>query len=95
MVNIQRTTIGTKVLTPSYWQEEEYQPLIQVKTAFGNTVQIPKFCQDIWELYQRQKDFLLNRYLQKAADGFFRTALYPRQKIGSDIRKVFFEVYKE
>ena len=37
------------VKTPMYWQEEKYQPLIEVKTVYKNNVKIPSVMKDNWD----------------------------------------------
>ena len=44
-----------EVNTPSYWEEEKYQPLTEVETIFGNPIEIPKPLKDSW-------DFQLNMW---------------------------------
>ncbi len=84
-----------QVKTPSYWQEEKYQPLVPVKTAYGHTVQIPKLYEENWESYLRTKDMIIKMWLPEKADGCLKETSNPRQKWGVDLRRVFLEIYKE
>ena len=80
------------VKTPTYWQEEKYQPLVEVKTAYGNKVKIPESLVQCWELEITLKE-ALEQEPQEAKDGYLLVV-----KKNHDSRwhltKVFWEVYE-
>ena len=87
------------IATPSYWNEEKYKPLIEVKTIFGNTVKIPECFKDSW-------DFLIKSYksvisAQGQANGLkiiqesLDSAPLMRSKECEDFYKVFAENYQK
>ena len=43
------------VKTPSYWNEEKYQPLVETTTLYGNKVKVPKRFLDTWEYLEKSK----------------------------------------
>lgn len=83
------------VQTPSYWQEEQYQPLVEATTAYGNKVQIPTLYARNWEHYQAQKEMLMEDWQQGKALGFLKPTDNPRKKWAVDLMRTFLEVYEE
>ena len=81
------------VQTPSYWQEEEYQPLIEVETAYGNKVKIPERCLIDWNAFHDNKERAIKAFEQATVDGLYEGD--KRRKFGVDLRKVFIESYHE
>ena len=82
------------VKTPSYWKEEQYQPLIEETTYYGNPVLIPKRLHLSWKF---RKDIMLRmgeQYGQEKAVGYVENHI-PRGKIARDMSRVFLEKYEE
>lgn len=82
-----------EVKTPSYWQKEEYQPLVETETAYGNKVKIPERCLIDWNAFQYNKEIAIKAFKQAIADGLYEGDR--RRKFGLDLRKVFIESYQE
>lgn len=80
------------VKTPTYWQEEKYQPLIEVETAYGNKVKIPKSLIQCWELEMSLKE-ALKQEPQEAKDGYLSAIKKPHDSRW-DLTKVFWELYE-
>lgn|GEM_PF-3700444 len=89
--NNQEKTQGqkTKIWTPEYWKEEKYQPLVEVKTAFGTPVQIPKNLLHTWRACEMMKDGILPILEQVKANGFFKKK--PGRQKAQDLKTVYFE----
>ena len=86
------------VQTPSYWAEERYQPLIEVETAYGNKVKIPKDFVSCWEMWLRNKEETIEIFAREKARGWGRKETpNPRRRaiIARDYQKVFIEDYHE
>lgn len=83
------------VQTPSYWQEEEYQPLIEAKTLNGHTVLIPKLFEYHWEMHSEQREYLVEMWQRASRDGFLQETSHSRGQWALDLIKTFLEVYKE
>ena len=83
------------VQTPTYWQEEEYQPLVEAKTAYGHTVQIPKLFEENWKIYTHQRETMLMYWQQGRHRGYLIETSNPRHKWAVDLQRTFLEVYKE
>ena len=81
------------IKTPSYWQEEKYQPLVEAETAYGNKVKIPKSLQDIWERTASLKGRYPKNVERAKAAGFFK--LESRNKVNWDILRVYYEEFQE
>ena len=82
------------VKTPTYWQEEKYQPLIEVETAYGNKVKIPESLIQCWELEKTiKKD--LDKKPQEVKAGYLLEIKKPHDSRW-DLTKVFtsFTEYK-
>lgn len=82
-----------KVLTPSYWQEEQYQPLVEVETAYGNKVRIPQSLLSTWAMWEEGKQLILPNIEQAKAAGWFEPS--KRNPAYRDLKRVFFELYQE
>ena len=88
-----------KVKTPSRWKEQEYQPLIEVKTVSGNTVKIPERFKASWQFLTRSFEKVILE--QGRANGLkiIRESLgssnLQRSKDCEDFYKVFAESYQE
>ena len=81
------------VKTPDYWQEERYQPLVEVETLYGNKVHIPQRFKENWELWLRQKEILIDLLRDGVQHGYLEETSNPRKKWAVDLRKVFYELY--
>ena len=83
------------IATPSYWQEERFQPLVEVQTAYGNKVKIPENCLPLWEMLSKyNKEKAAQYYEQVIADGSFDSRKPIRNKTAHDLIKVFVEKYQ-
>ena len=83
------------VQTPSYWQEEKYQPLVEVTTVYGNKVLIPQLYVENWELYQATKELMIEDWQRGRALGYLAPTDNPRKKWAVDLKRTFLEVYEE
>ena len=81
------------VKTPSYWQEDKYQPLVEAQTAYGNKVLIPQSLTDTWAMWESRREEILGRLEQVIADGWFDKSL--RNPKYQDLKRVYFEQYQE
>ena len=82
-----------QVKTPEYWQEAEFQPLVEVQTAYGNKVKIPQSLLNMWNKWEQRKGkFPLNVERAKAA-GLFQKTIHNR--VNQDILRVYYEQYQE
>ena len=82
----------TKVQTPKYWENPEFQPLVEAETAFGHKVKIPKNLLNIWEMRERQKPYILPDLERAKADGWFKAQI--DRMVPQDLKRVFFEQYE-
>lgn len=81
------------IKTPSYWQEEKYQPLVEAETAYGNKVEIPQNLQDIWNKTVSLKGKYPKDVEQAKAAGFFKRTLHNR--VNQDVLLVYYEEFQE
>ena len=81
------------IKTPSYWQEEKYQPLVEAETAYGNKVEIPQNLQNIWELTASLKGRYPKDVERAKAAGFFKRTTHNRVK--RDILLVYYEEFPD
>ena len=81
------------VKTPSYWQEEKYQPLVEAETAYGHKVKIPKNLHGIWEKTASLKGRYPRDVEMAKAAGFFTRTLHNR--VNQDILLVYYEEFEE
>ena len=79
--------MSKKIKTPRYWYKPSlYKEHIEVETAYGNKVLIPKAFSDAWEMCKLQKAALEKSGLY-VLDGL--------ESRGFDVELVFYERYKE
>ena len=81
------------IKTPSYWQEEKYQPLVEAETAYGNKVEIPQNLQNVWEQIASLKGRYPKDVEQAKAAGFFKRTTHNRAK--RDILLVYYEEFPD
>ena len=81
------------VQTPGYWQEEKYQPLVEVETAYGNKVKIPESLLDTLKIWKHRKEEILRNIEQAKAEGFFKKTIHNQNK--QDLKRVYFEQFQE
>ncbi len=84
-----------EVRTPSYWKEEKYQPLVEVETAYGHRVLIPKLYEENWEIYIATKETMLMYWQRGRQAGYLEPTFNLRKKWAVDLKRVFLEVYEE
>ena len=83
------------VKTPSYWKEEQYQPLIEETTYYGNPVLIPKRSQLAWECRKDQMRRIMKQYGPENAVGWLKNRIPQVKKHGRVLIAVFLEEYEE
>ena len=81
------------VKTPSYWNKEQYQPLVEGTTLYGNKVKVPKRFWDTWALFERQKDKMRRALEDLTVDGLRR--MTTSNTLKKDLQLVFYEIYEE
>ena len=85
--------------TPEYWKEEEFQPLVEVTTLFGESIEIPERFKDSWEFltknYKQEISKLDKATGLKIIRKSLDTATLKRSKECEDFYKVFAENYQE
>ena len=81
------------IKTPIYWQEEKYKPMVEVETAYGNKVKIPKNLQNIWEMVASLKGKYPKDVEQAKSVGFFKRTIHNRLK--RDVMLVYYEEFQE
>jgi hypothetical protein len=81
------------VKTPTYWQEEKYQPLVEVETLYGNKVMIPQMYEEDWEFYRATKEIMIDYLKELVPDGYLAETSNPRKQWAVDLKKVFYELY--
>ena len=90
---------GKKVETPAYWEEGKYQPLIEVKTMFGNTVKIPERFKDSWEFLTLSYEKVISEQGRanglKAIKESVVSSTLQRSRDCEDFYKVFAESYQK
>ncbi|MBR5782918.1 MAG: hypothetical protein IKY33_01685 [Clostridia bacterium] len=82
------------VKTPEYWKEEQYQPLVEETTAYGNKVQIPQSLQLAWKYHKSVIENMVKQYGQEKAVGLMEKRKL-RGKSARDLRSVLLEKYEE
>ena len=81
-----------KVKTPKYWEDKLFHPLIEVETAYGNKVQIPKRYINGWQTAKMEKAEA-ERLGLDILDGLEKDEeIAP---IYYDLERVFLEIYEE
>ena len=81
------------VETPSYWNEEKYQPLVETTTLYGNKVKVPERYKDTWGFFLRRKREMKIKIDHLKADGLRQART--RNKLIRDLELVFYEIYEE
>ena len=88
--------MSEKVKTPEYWKDEFFQPLVKAKTFNGNEVMIPESSRGEWHCIEIQSDTILDAIpLEKMFPDISPERMSFRRITSRDVRKVFFEVWKE
>jgi len=87
------------VKTPQYWQEERYQPLIEVNTIYGNTVRIPNCFKDSWDILTQMSKNIISGQGRPAGLKTIKELMGSENQMTSkkreDFCKVFLESYQE
>lgn len=65
-----------EIQTPQIWEEERFQPLVKMKTVYGNPVMAPKMWEEIWETQM---------YLMECAD---KSKLYGLNGLSLEIHQL-------
>ena len=86
------------VNTPGYWKEEKFQPLVEVKTIYGNSVKIPERLKPLWDFHMKIDKEIISeqgkqaglKTIMESAD----TATTMRSKECEDFYKVMYENYQ-
>ena len=81
------------VKTPSYWEKEYYQPLVEGTTLYGNKVQVPERFWDTWECFEKGKRRMKETLERLTADGLRQ--IPTSNRLIRDLRMVFYELYEE
>jgi len=77
------------VKTPTYWQKDRYQPLVEMKTVYGNSVQVPKRFTDAWWSINITREAIVADGLEPL--DFLHEDEFPYY----DIERVYYEIYEE
>ena len=81
------------VRTPKCWENKEvFGELTEVKTAYGNTVKIPKIYLNGWETENLTKEAMEKRGLDPL-DGL--ETLKDGHPMSYDLVRVFYEIYQD
>ena len=86
-----------KVNTPKYWTNEIFQPLVEVETAYGNKVKIPKEFLNGWQTAKMQREDILRRKLEPLAILMVGEDENPDKENNPmyfDLEQVFYEIYE-
>ena len=88
-----------EIRIPEYWQEEEFQPLAETETVYGNRVKIPQRFMALWKEMKevgREAETLpsVNRmgYMESVTSDL-DYLIQRREKTHSDFAKVMLEIY--
>ena len=88
--------MSKEIRTPEYWKDEFFQPLVKAKTINGNEVMIPEMLMGAWRTIEAQADDLLKvKTIKEIIPDISKERISFRRTISRDIRKVFFEIWKE
>ena len=79
--------------TPSYWNKEQYQPLVEGTTLYGNKVKVPKRFWDTWAVFEKCRHLMQRDLERLEADGLRR--IPTSNKLKKDLQLVFYEIYEE
>lgn len=77
------------VQTPSYWKREEFQPLTEETTVYGNTVKIPEKWLHLWRNLKKNSGTPQERIAGCKLD------TKPHPSLRWDLLRVCLEVYQE
>ena len=81
------------IKTPEYWKEERFQPLVEMETMYGTKVMVPENLMPAWQDYlMHHKDLLRLMPIEERIARGWVTPKSERSKIGTDLRRVFFEI---
>ena len=87
------------VKTPKYWQREEFQPLVEEKTIYGNKVRIPSRFKDSWDFLTNMSENIILEQGRLAGlrtiKELMATETQMTSKLREDFCKVFAESYQE
>ena len=87
------------VKTPDYWKEEKYQPLVEVKTIYRNTVKIPERSKDFWDFQIKGFEEIISKLGKQAGLKIIKEMLDPeiimRGLECEDLYKVMLENYQK
>ena len=81
------------VKTPEYWKKEQFQPLIEVETAYGNKVKIPEKLKVSYEVAKKRKAFI-EKEQPDFLDGYIQE-VKEEQDSRYLVEQVFYEVFEE
>lgn len=90
--------MSIKVKTPEYWKKKIYQPLIEVETAYGNKVMIPKQFSGGWKMAKLQMEFIKKQeqdpldILKVGQDSNPDKEINP---LYFDLEQVFYEIFEK
>ena len=90
---IPQSMAGQEIQTPKYWEEDWYQPLVEVTTIYGNPVKIPERWRSIWEFDQE-----LMEQGRESREGYaagLKQVIEMRGYNAADLARVFLEIYQE
>lgn len=87
------------VKTPRYWQSEEFQPLVEVKTIYGNKVRIPSLFKESWDILTNMSESIISEQGRLAGLKTIKELMATENQMTSkkreDFCKVFVEGYQE
>ena len=88
-----------KVETPAYWNEEQFQPLMEVTTIFGNKIKIPSRFKGSWDMMMFMCEKIISAQGKAAGLKTIREIMRAEKQMTSkgreDFCKVFLEDYQE
>ena len=87
------------IKTPSYWNEERFQPLVEVKTIYGNTVKIPERSKEFWDFQMKCFEEIMSEQGKqiglKTIKEILDSDITMRSRECEDFYEVMFENYQE
>ena len=84
---------GQEIQTPSYWEEDWYQPLVEVTTIYGNPVKIPERWRSTWEFYEEM--IAQGRCTREGYAAGLKQGIEMRGYNAADFGRVLLEIYQE
>ena len=88
-----------EVKTPLYWKKEEFQPLVEVETLYGNKVKIPSRSKESWDFLTNMSKTIISEQGRRAGlktiKELMATETQMTSKKREDFCKVFAEIYQE